>query len=286
MELVNAATSGNVFADVPVNIERHIANAHTLFNVVNVIVFLPLVGVLERLCTFVIPKEKDEEQLSYLEPHLLNQPSIALEQAIKEIGYMSTLSSKSIREAFGGMRNFDGRLEEKLKKREDTIDRLQGDITGYLSMLSQRVLSEQESQMLAPLMHTVNDAERIGDHAENLFELAELRNSKKLEFSESAFGELDVMFNTVQEQFDNVLKAIELRDPSYAMKALKLEELVNQYDHNLHNNHVERLETGSCNCQAGVIFLDMVANLEKVGDHLTNIAERMKLVMELAEEKK
>jgi len=284
IELVNYATRGDVFADIPENIERHIANAHSLFNVVNVLMFIPLVGVLERLCTFLIPREQEDEQPSYLEPRLLNQPSIALDQAIKELGYMSSLSFKSISDAFHSMRTFDPRLEQKLNRREDMIDKLQGDITEYISKLSQRVLNEEQSRMLAPLMHAVNDAERIGDHAENLFELAQLRNSKKLEFSESAFVELEEMFAAVSEQFNDVLQAIEKHDPSSATKALKLEELINQFDHDLHTNHVDRLEAGSCNCQAGVIFLDMVANLEKVGDHLTNIAERMKLVMELAEE--
>ena len=286
LEFINTVTSGNAFAGVPENIERHIANSHTMFNVCNTIIFIPLVGLLERVCTFIVPIAKEEEeQKTYLEPHLLNQPSIALEQVVKEIGYMANLSNKAISESYKLMRVYDPRALEKLKKREDNIDRLQAEITSYLASLAQHSLTEEQSKMLAPLMHAVNDAERIGDHAENLSELAELRYSKRLPISDSALDELDRMFNAIHEQFANVIKAIEARDPSHADKALKLEDAVNKFDHELHDGHVRRMETGSCNAQTGVIFLDMVANLEKVGDHLTNIAERMRLVMELGGKK-
>ena len=282
LEIVNAFTSGDVFAELPVNIERHIANAHTLFNVFNVILFIPLVGILERACVFIIPRIQEEDQRTYLEPHLLSQPAIALEQATKELGYMANLSLKAISESYKLLRQFDPAMQEKLNKREDNIDRLQAEITDYIAKISQRELNDEQSKMLAPLMHAVNDAERIGDHAENLFELAQLRHSKKLAFSDSALDELDRMFETVQQQFMNVLQAIDTRDTEYANKALKLEEAINELDRELHDGHVSRLEAGACSCQAGVVFLDMVANLEKVGDHLTNIAERVRLVIDLS----
>ncbi|NQT20424.1 MAG: Na/Pi cotransporter family protein, partial [Planctomycetes bacterium] len=247
-----------------------------------VLLFVPLVGPLVRICNAVIPRLKEEEKLTYLEPRLLSQPAIALEQAIKELGHMSNLSFEAISDAFSCMENFDPRLESKLEKREDDIDNLQADITEYLVKLSQHHLGEAESRMLGPLMHAVNDVERIGDHAENIFELAQLKNSKKLDFSGTAFFALDEMFGVVREQFRSVLAGIENRDTAPADKALKLEEIINKSDQELHDAHVERLEAGQCNAQAGVIFLDLVANLEKVGDHLTNIAERIRIVIDLA----
>jgi len=284
LQMVQDVTKGNVFAAGPENIERHIAMAHTMFNVFNVLLFLPLIGTLVGVCNKIIPRLKEEEKLTYLEPHLLNQPSIALEQAVKELGYMSNLSFEAISESFSALDHFDARLERKLAKREDTIDGLQADITEYLVKLSQQYLSEDESKMLAPLMHSVNDVERIGDHAENIQELAQLKNDKKLDFSGTARGELGQIFGAVRRQFEDVIRTIEKRDPVSADKALKLEEAINELDRDLHDGHVRRLEAGECDTQAGVIFLDLVANLEKVGDHLTNIAERVRMVITLAKQ--
>jgi len=284
LELVQGVTNGNVFAAAPENIERHIAMAHSIFNIFNVLLFLPIIGPLERVCNRIIPRLKEEEKLNYLEPHLLDQPSIAIEQAIRELGHMSDLSFEAISDSFSCLDRFDPRLEGKLQKREDAIDGLQADITEYLVKLSQRPLSENESKALAPLMHAVNDVERIGDHAENIFELAQLKNDKKLDFSDGARAELQQIFDAVREQFEEVLKAIENRDPASADRALKLEETINQLDRDLHDGHVERLAAGDCDAQAGVIFLDLVANMEKVGDHLTNVAERVRLVIGLAKQ--
>ena len=284
LQFVEDVTGGNVFAASPENVGRHIAMAHSIFNIFNVLLFIPMVGVLERACTAILPRLKEEEKLEYLEPHLLSQPSIALEQAVNQLGYMSGLSFSAISEAFATLETFDSRREEKLRKREDDIDALQADITEYLVKLSQSHLSEEESKMLAPLMHAVNDVERIGDHAENILELAQLKNDKKLTFTDTALKELRQMFETVREQFQNVVGAIEKRDTSLADKALKLEEVINQLDRDLHNGHVQRLEAGECDTQAGVIFLDLVANFEKVGDHLTNVAERIRLVIRLAKQ--
>jgi len=279
LQLVEDVTSGTVFALEPENIERHIAMAHSIFNIFNVVLFVPLIGGLVQICQRVIPRHREEEQLRYLEPHLLNQPSIALEQAVRELGYMANLSREAITDAFSQLDNVDPGIEAKLRRREDRIDRLQADITQYLVSLSQHHLSESEARTLAPLMHAVNDVERIGDHAENLLELALLKKSKKLGFSETARGELQQMLATVREQFANVLGAIERRQSALADKALKIEEVINRLDHDLHSRHVGRLEAGKCDAQAGVIFLDIVANLEKVGDHLTNIAERIRTVI-------
>ena len=283
LQLINDITRGNVFAQTPENIERHIAMAHSLFNVFNVVLFTPLVGVLESVCTFIIPTSKEEkEELTYLEPHLLNQPPLALDQAVKELGYMAKLSFDSINDSFSTLDSYDSRLEEKLRKKEDKIDRLQADITEYLSKISQHQLTEREAGMLGPLMHAVNDIERIGDHAENILELAQLKNSNRLSFSGPADEDLQRMFATVRDQFISVMQAIEQRDPAAAEKALKLEEAVNQFDRTLHDSHVERIGAGACNTKAGVIFLDLVANLEKVGDHLTNVAERINMVIRLS----
>ena len=285
LNIVERILPGTVLAENPQNIERHIAMAHSLFNIANVIVFLPFVGVLAHLCTKIVPAgaEEDEGKLQYLEPHLLDMPSLALEQAVKEVAFTTRLAGKAIQESFRCFMDEDISRRDKLARREERIDRLQADITDYLVQLAQRELTETESQLLPGLVHAVNDAERIGDHSENILELAERRIERKLPFTDAALRELEEFSQLVQAQLEDTAHALEAGDRDAAQRALELEERINALTDALSSNHVRRLESGQCNVVSGVVFLDLIANFEKVGDHLTNIAERAKLAVELME---
>lgn len=273
LQAVDWLTSGDGFAGE--NISRHIANAHTLFNVTCTLVFLPLVPVLAWACRRVVPEtaEEKEEQPSYLEPHLLATPALALDRAKSELVYMTKLSRKAIAENFAAFSAGKMPDRSRLDRREERIDELQHNITAYLVKLSQGDLIEAESWQLPLLMHAVNDAERIGDHAENLLELAERRHERRLPFSGDADRELGEVYGEVEAMFGHVLAALEEGDRGGAERALRCEARINDLAKELARNHVTRLETGACNLVSGVVFLDIIANLEKVGDHLTNIAE-------------
>jgi phosphate:Na+ symporter len=271
--VVNKITVGNAFAGE--NLPRHIANAHTLFNVALTALFLPLVPLLAWMCRKLVPEtvEEKEEKPRYLEPHLLDTPALALDRAKGELVYMTRLARKAIAENFAAFSAHKMPSRERLDRREERIDNLQHDITNYLVRLSQRDLLEAESRQLPLLMHAVNDAERIGDHAENLLELAERKVERKLPFSDDALGELSEAYHEVEAMFAHVLKTLEESEVAAAERALRCEERLNDLARELGQNHVRRLEKGECNLVSGVVFLDMVANLEKVGDHLTNIAQ-------------
>ncbi len=273
LHIVDRLTAGDAFAGE--NLARHIANAHTLFNVTCTVLFLPLVPVLAWACRKVIPETRDEKEESprYLEPHLLNTPSLALERAKSELVYMTGLARKALVDNFAAFTSGTMPNRERLDRREARIDELQHDIADYLVKLAQRDLIEAESRQLPLLMHSVNDAERIGDHAENLLELGERRVERKLDFTDQAQGELRELFGELEAMFRHVIRTLEDGDRSSAERALHCEERVNDLARELGQNHVRRLEKGECTLTSGVVFLDMVANLEKVGDHLTNIAQ-------------
>jgi phosphate:Na+ symporter len=275
LQLVNWMTAGDAFAAKPENLERHIANAHTLFNVVCTFAFLPFIPLIAWTCRKIIPETKDEKEEGprYLEPHLLDTPPMALERAKSELIYMTGLARKALVDNFGAFTAGTMPNRERLDRREARIDELQHDITAYIVKLSQRDLLEVESQQLPLLMHAVNDAERIGDHAENLLELAEHRAERKLDLSDQAQGELRELFGELEAMFRHVITVLEDDDRPAAERALRCEERVNQLSRELGRNHTRRLEKGECSLTSGVAFLDMVANLEKVGDHLTNIAQ-------------
>ena len=273
LHAVDALTAGDAFNGE--NLARHVANAHTLFNVACTLLFLPLVPLLAWACRALVPQTaaEKEEQPRYLEPHLLDAPALALDRAKSELIYMTKLAHKAIDEnfkAFGAGKMPD---RARLDRREERIDGLQHDITDYLVRLSQRALLEVESRQLPLLMHAVNDAERIGDHAENLLELAERRVERRLPFTEQALAELNEVYGEIDSMFGQVLAALEGGERSAVERALRREERINDLARELAQNHVQRLEAGACDLVSGVIFLDMIANLEKVGDHLTNIAQ-------------
>ncbi|MCP4645533.1 MAG: Na/Pi cotransporter family protein [bacterium] len=273
---IDYITPGDVFAPVPVDVQRHIANAHTAFNVINLLLFLPFVGAMERLCRKIIPvTAADQERiLEYLEPHLLQAPSIALQQSVKEVAYMVKRAQKSINEACAFFLNGSTDLEDKILAREELIDRLQSEITAYLVDLSRRDLSPEEATLLPALIHAVNDAERIGDHSENLLELAHLKKDGKFTLSHDAVDHVKRLEELLNRQFDATLLSLTDGGGEHVDEVLEAEEQVTTLMAEAAEAHVLRLEAGQCSVQAGVIFLDVMAHLERVGDHLTNIAER------------
>jgi len=256
------------------NILRHIANAHSVFNIVNTIAFLPFIGLLEKISKLIIPGEVDEyhAEPKFLERHLLNTPSVALDQTTRELVRMTEFSQNAVRDAMNGFFNKNIKQLTKVVKEEEAIDNLQKEVTKYLVELSQRNLTAEESEEIPVLLHSVNDIERVGDHAENLMELGERAIEEKLPFSEDAIRELKLFYNEVDNMITEVIFALRTGDIDNAKKALKIEDQLNKYQLDFRQKHIERLSKGKCFVLSGVIFLDLINNLEKIGDHLTNVA--------------
>jgi phosphate:Na+ symporter len=259
----------------PQTIAATIAVAHTTFNVTNSIIFLPFAGVLEKLVMTMVKTRTGElvEKPVVLEKHLLSTPVIALQQARLEIIRMTQKARKSVELATEGLVNSDIKKLEKTRKLEDLIDEFQHEITSYLVLLSQRQLNDDVSIELPVLLHMVNDLERIGDHALNIAEIAERKIESKIVFTEQATDESQQMVEQVYRMFDDIMKALEKNDPRIAKAALFNENKLNRMQVSFRRSHVQRMTDGSCSAQAGLIFIDLVDNIEKIGDHLTNIAQ-------------
>ena len=257
------------------NILRHVTNAHVVFKLVNVAVFLPFIGLLERVCCWVVPGEIEElpAEPKFLEKHLLDTPPLALDQAAKELVRMTHLAQDAISCAMQGFFKQNNRLLGEVARREEAVDNLQREITQYLVEISQRTLTADESKKLPALLHSVNDIERIGDHAENLQELAERALEEKAPFSKEAIGELHLVYNEVNAMLDDVKNALEKDDHEQAKSALTRERTLNRLQIELRQHHIQRLNEGKCFVLSGIIFLDFINNLEKIGDHLTNVAQ-------------
>ena len=256
----------------PDKIMFYIAASHTVFNVFNTLVFLPLIGFLEKISIKLTRKPDLLIAPTNLEEHLLTTPLMAINQAIKETIKMANLARESLNDAINGFFDEDIESLARVRKKEELIDNFQQTITMYLVEVSEQTLSDEESKTLPALIHSINDLERIGDHAENLMELAERKIEQKLPFSEYAILELKKMFNEADQMMTQVISALENSDPKIAHRALTHEDTLNKLEVQLHENHIQRLQSGRCDVLSGVVFLELVNNIEKVGDHLKNIA--------------
>jgi len=258
------------------NIMVHIALAHTVFNVINsVCVFLPLVRVLEKAAVRLTPSKKGSLELSpiFLEKHLLDSPPLAIQQAVKELIRMAEMAKDALDSAIGCYFNHDLILEDRVLKQEDAIDLLQKEITQYLIEISERNLDESEAEEIPVLVHSVNDVERIGDHAENIIELAIRKHEQKLEIGIKALEELKQIADHTHAMFDDVLQTLREQDDRAALRVLEKEEKLNSMQIRMKENHVIRLQNQECQILAGLVFVSFVDNLEKIGDHITNIAQ-------------
>jgi len=196
-----------------------------------------------------------------------------MEQARREAVRMLDIAAKSTAYAVKTFIENDLKSAKEVGALEEIIDNLQSEITQYLVELSQRTLAEEESEELPVLIHTVNDVERIGDHAENIVELAERKIEQKLLFSAEAVKELTLMWNELNSMMIAASEALKKNDTDIASSVLKREAKIDRFQIELKKSHVNRLSEKSCDIQSGVVFMDFIDNLEKIGDHLTNIAQ-------------
>jgi phosphate:Na+ symporter len=269
-----AASLGSALGDKPF-IARHIANTHTLFNIVNTIIFLPLVGVLAKLTTLLIRGREEEMEfhLKYIDNRVLNTPPIALGQAKSETRRMAQIALEMLDETALFLQDQDEKRISGLEKKEDIVDMLQKEITDFLVALSQKSITLETSKSIASMMHMVNDLERVGDHCENLWRLGRRKKDQKVAFSDVGMAEIAELAETCRKFLSFVLAAMERGDLTILEKAHHMEETIDELEENLRNNHITRLNTGECAVLPGLIYIDMLHNFEKIGDHTFNVAE-------------
>ncbi len=258
------------------DMQRQIANAHTMFNVTNVFIQIWFIGTLVKIVNKLVPGEDEKSSalvLEYLDVRLLETPAIAVGQVIKEVTRMGKLASYNLSNSMEAFLNCDEKLMISVIEHEVTINYLEREITGYMVSLSNTPLSEHQSEIITSLYHVVNDIERIGDHAENLGELARIKLDSKLSFSEKAISDVEYMFETVKYSVDNSIAALENSDVQAARNAMDVEEKIDTMEKQLKNDHIARLNKFECTPAGGSVYLELLSNLERVGDHSNNIAQ-------------
>ena len=274
MTLLRAPIEVAVMKISPFDVKRQIANAHTFFNIINVIIQLPFANLLVKIARTIIPGDGklEVQEAKFLDPRIIETPSIALGQVKKEILRMGSLALDNlnkVRYAFVEERyeNIDLVLEQEQK-----INRLQREITDYLVLLSNAPISDEEHKRVNIFFNIINDIERVGDHAENIAELAMERRDNNFPFTDQAIGELHEIFDKVSEAFQQALEAFKSNNEALAKGVLTLEDEVDSLQRQNRSNHIDRLNKGQCLTGSGIIFLDSLSNLERMADHSSNIA--------------
>ena len=251
---------------------------HTVFNVGTTIILMPFSGYIIKFAMKVnglkaVETKSDEAELVHLDKRMMSTPSVAVEGAKLETIRMGRIARENLSLALYTLSDHDEEKMADVKQREFVIDKLCDNISKYLIDLCMLHLSDKDNEMVTSLLNTVSDMERVGDHAENIVELAEEMKQEGISFSDTALEELNEMSTTTLGAYDNAVKALELDDITYAVKTSFLEDQVDAMEKKLRAGHIERLSNAECSVNAGIHFIDLLGNLERVSDHAMNIAQ-------------
>ena len=277
---LNGVVVKAVVAIDPTNVARQIANVHTIFNILSTLILLPFNKIIIKIATKLVPESKTEEDddvkvIKYIDDRIIETPSIALINVEKETLRMGEKSRQNLDSAMKGLLNKSEKDIEKTLKREKIINELQKTILNYLLKLSKAPLNEESREVIDALFNTVNDIERVGDHAENLAELAQSAVEANVEFSDHAKTELTDMYNKVLSTYSYALESMKTGDVDLACKVIKMEEQVDVMEKSSRVNHMRRLNNNLCSIDNGIIYLEVITNLERISDHAVNIAQQV-----------
>ncbi|MCR5251131.1 MAG: Na/Pi cotransporter family protein [Lachnospiraceae bacterium] len=258
---------------------RFVANAHTIIKIAQVIMLFPFSGVIVKLTYFFIPGKDqkvgylDTFQLKFIGDKVLFNPSTAVVDGLKELERMASLANDNLNRSMNALITLDDDDIQAVHEMEKNIDFLNHSITSYFIKINQSTLPIEDLQGLGALFHVANDIERIGDHAENIADMAQRRKEMGAGFSPVAQKELADMLEMVNKMLGRSLKVILGSGSAEVMKEMyEMENRVDEKERELQQNHIDRLTEGECTPEAGMIFSDVAAALERVADHAVNIA--------------
>lgn len=273
---------------VPTNVPQQIAAGHIFFNIINVIIMFPFSSLLVKASEFLVKSDGEESDhaTKYIDERLLVTPSIALVQAAKEVLHLGNIAYEQFETAITAFFNNDEELVYKVFDLEKKVNDVSKEALEYLVKLDKESMTDIEKDKLVVLMNSINDIERVGDHADNVGEFVLYKIENKVNFSEQAVGEIRAMFEDTMAVFKAALLALKTINCDDCNKVSEIDARIDKAYKILRKNHIERLNNYICEPSAGIIFLDIIGNLERIGDHSSNIAESIVEVISGKDEKK
>lgn len=266
---------GNVGWDA-LNIKLQIAQTHLFFNLSNTLIQLPFVAVLACIVTRLIPDSKKEAALDalrtiYIDKRFLANPSVALAQATRETLRMGEMAIEAFKNAMDYFDKRSKNLQQKGEQIEDFVNYMEREITDFIVLASESRLSKEDSYQSYALLQSINDIESIADLCKNIMELADYADRHQVVFSGEAKEELGRMIDVTKETLQLTLETLEKKDKNTALKVMHNEEILDEMQLEYRRAHIRRLNEHVCNGNNGAVFLDVLGNLERIGDLSRNI---------------
>ena len=273
------------FANSPMTVVD-ISLFHTVYNVLCTIIMYPMADVLVKLSGMMIREKpvaaaevmedlqgEAREMKKRLDLRILGTtPAIAIQTADDEIISMGEKAARQLKNAMQSIFESNKERAAEVEYEEETVDQMAGILTDYLIEINKLQLTEKQKEHVNNLFYTISDFERVGDHANNLAEFADYVVDKNIEFSDTGIRDIRIAHDAALKTFDLAVEAKKSGDLELVKECRSCEEDVDNITEELREKHIERLSNGECNPQAGVVFLDILTNLERIGDHAVNVA--------------
>ena len=275
---------GTIFADLfPHAPQLQLAMFHTVFNVITVLIFLPLTNGLIKVVRALIPEvekveteKKEELRLYYVDEHMLTTPFIAVQQTKNEIINMAEKSLQNFKLSLDILCNLHFDKKPEFEHREKELDFINKELVHFIVKLSKEQLSDQDHKFLSVAFHTISDLERVGDYAENIVEYADSLQSSGEGFSVSAVAEIQYMEEKVINLFDSCMAAYVNLDFDALHNAEKIEDEIDRITARMEDNHIKRMNEGICTPMVGAQYMSLASNAERIADHFMNVGKSIK----------
>ena len=258
--------------------QTQLAMFHTIYNVIKVLIFLPLTGVTCKLFTKIIRDKKptqddDTPKLMYIEDHFLKTPPIAVGMVKKEVERMMAIAVLNFNISIDIVCTLDFSSQDEFKKNENTLNFLNRAITKYIVKFPRDQISDIDNIFLSTIYHVVSDLERIGDYAENIVEYATSLQSGSNTFSEDAIKEVRNLQDIINELQGKVTTIFSEQSILLLQDAYDIEDDVDNITQEMADNHIKRLDEGICSPEVGALYLELTSNVERIADHFINVAK-------------
>lgn len=270
-----ANTVGFPFWNDPISMSG-ISNIHIVFNVATTVMFIPFIGVLEKLAVLTVRTSDDEQSfdgdVAILDERFLRSPSMALSLCNDVVQKMGEYAHENFKRISTIFEKYDPKVANKILEKEDIINKMEDKVNAYLVKIADHELTEKESHDITHILKLVSEFERIDDYTVALLELAKELDEKNAKLSKSAIKEVSIMVDAITEIINMTVLAFSNDDTDLAKKIEPIEEVVDKMEETLKNKHIERLRKGKCTLDSGLIFLEVLTKLERISDHCSNIA--------------
>lgn len=249
----------------------NIAVFHLIFNVFNTLILMPFSNMLVRTAQFIVPGADRGMGHNFLDERLIATPALAIAQAVKQVVRMAHLARESVGVSLDMLESQNASKMGLIDDNEEALDEMEAQTTQYLVKIADQSLTEEENETVSMMFHVITDLERIGDHAYNIAEGVEAAVESEILTSKKALGELAVMSKATREIVELAVKAYEDNDVEAAKQIQPCEDVIDLMKETFKMRHVNRLTKQKCNFKSGVLFLDVINNLERIADHCSNV---------------